>query len=197
MLNQTFTSKPHFRPVTRQINGFPPAQIGYPNFGEDEEDAPSGPKPPPRPVLDAVPQAQEAELFRLLADPLASLLDVAEQCSVTLEALSIWIMRPDILERLEAIENAAVRRARFAARSFLPTAVRCAQQALTLYQLSRRHTADKHPRDALLRQRADQTALRISNFLLRVAEFDQKKSSPPKHTRKQANPSPVAENPTS
>lgn len=111
------------------------------------------------------------ELIRSLSDPHKSLIDIANEFEISLEALSVWMMRPDIAERLESIESAAVSRARFVAKSFLPAAARSAGRVIALHQIARRHNPGSIAGDTHNERRFDKIAMLAGNILLRISKL--------------------------
>ncbi|MBS0191960.1 MAG: hypothetical protein JSR52_12510 [Planctomycetes bacterium] len=117
-----------------------------------------------------IPPKVEHELFLALADPSASLMDIANDFEISLEALTVWMLRPDIAARMESIAQAVVVRARFVAKSFLPAAARSAGHILALHQVDRCHnskgtTGDPH------NNRSDKAAMQASALLIRIASL--------------------------
>jgi hypothetical protein len=69
------------------------------------------------------PEPVAAAIIAALADPAASFLDIASKHQTTLEALTLWITRPDIAERLENIHHIAAARIRLIAANIMPQAL--------------------------------------------------------------------------
>ncbi|MBX3390259.1 MAG: hypothetical protein KF691_12495 [Phycisphaeraceae bacterium] len=169
---------PDIKRYVRPIDGFAAPDIADP--------LPPGERPkdfeiPPAPDFDRpVKPGHEKDLFLALADPHASLIDVANEFKVSLEALSVWMVRPDIAARLESIAEASVVRARFVAKSFLPAAARTAGRILALHQIVRRHNPKSLARDSNNERRFDKTAIQAGILLARLATFGEK--PPPRKT---------------
>lgn len=163
---------PDIKRYVRPIDGFAAPDIADP--------LPPGERPkdfeiPPAPEFDRpVKPGHEQDLFLALADPHASLIDVANEFKVSLEALSVWMVRPDIAARLESIAEASVVRARFVAKSFLPAAARTAGRIIALHQIVRRHNPKSLARDSNNERRFDKTAIQAGNLLARLSTFGEK-----------------------
>lgn len=163
---------PDIKRYVRPIDGFAAPDIADP--------LPPGERPkdfeiPPGPDFDRpVKPGHEKDLFLALADPHASLIDVANEFKVSLEALSVWMVRPDIAARLESIAEASVVRARFVAKSFLPAAARTAGRIIALHQIVRRHNPKSLARDSNNDRRFDKTAIQAGILLARLATFGEK-----------------------
>ncbi len=84
------------------------------------------------PLLTFQPDAatSDAILQSIAADYSLSLTDIAAKHNTTIEALTAWLTRDDIDERLTAIESACARRARLTAANHLPAVAHVAKQAL-------------------------------------------------------------------
>ena len=79
------------------------------------------PRPEP-PIFDPAPAAAD-QVVADLADPLRTLMGIADEHQTSLEALTLWMVRPDIALRLHALQSAAVARARLIALAYLPRTV--------------------------------------------------------------------------
>lgn len=179
---------PDIKRYVRPIDGFVAPDIADP--------LPPGERPkdfeiPKGPDFDRpVKPNQEKDLFLALADPHASLIDVANEFKVSLEALSVWMLRPDVAARLESIAEASVVRARFVAKSFLPAAARTAGRIIALHQIDRRHNPKSLARDSHNDRRFDKAALQAGILLARLAGFGEKPPPRKKGTHAKENAPP-------
>ncbi len=166
---------PDIKRFVRPIDGFDAPDIADPLKPGERPQAFEIPTKPDfdRPIKPKV----EHELFLALADPHASLIDIANEFEISLEALSTWLLRPDVAARMESIASAAVTRARFVAKSFLPAAARSAGRILALHQIFRRHNPKSMAPDDHNDRRFDKTAMQASAMLLRIAAFGQPANS--------------------
>lgn len=78
-------------------------------------------------------------LIDQLGSPDITLSDVAEMNNVSIEALTLWMIRPDIARRLNNIESAILRRTRLIATNFLPAAAKVLHSILINHE-SQEHT---------------------------------------------------------
>lgn len=166
---------PDIKRYVRPIDGFKAPDIADP-LKPGERPQPF--ETPEKPVFTRPIQAKvEEDLLLALADPHASLIDVANDFEIALEALAVWMQRPDIAARLEAIASASVTRAVFVAKSFLPAAARSAGRILALHQINRRNNPKSIARDTNNDRRFDKTALHAGNLLLKISQFGNPKKS--------------------
>ncbi|MFA6046378.1 MAG: hypothetical protein WC718_15445, partial [Phycisphaerales bacterium] len=93
-------------------------------------DATLTPFTPTREIADQVIDA--------LGSPDNTLREVASDFNTTVEALTLWMTRPDIADRLNAIHSAVTYRSRLIATNFLPGVVRL------LNSIIDNHLADEH-----------------------------------------------------
>lgn len=104
-------------------------------------------------------EAQSDQILTELADPSKSLLSVAHTHNTSPEALSLWLSRPEISERISSMRSSAALRTRWLATDRLPAcaelSVRVVRAALANSELA-----------------APDSALRAVRILLRLASFD-------------------------
>ncbi len=118
------------------------------------------------------PATTDAILQAIAADYSLSLTDIANQHNTTIEALTAWLTREDIDERLTAIESACARRARLTAANHLPAVAHVAKQALEEASDVLRLPPDyRTQRSIALRIRATESARKAAALLLRIANF--------------------------
>jgi hypothetical protein len=171
---------PDIKRYIRPIDGFTAPDIA--------DDLPPGELPkdfelPEVPAFKGQVDPDDAQaLVAALADPHASLIEVANDFEISLESLSVWMQSPEIQARLETIGSAAATRAVFVAKSFLPAAARSAGRILALHQIARRHNPGSIAGDTHNERRFDKTALHAGNLLMRIAKLGQRsaKKSPAK-----------------
>ncbi len=118
------------------------------------------------------PATTDALLQSIAADYSLSLTDIAAQHNTTIEALTAWLTRDDIDERLTAIESACARRARLTAANHLPAVAHVAKQALEEASDVLRLPPDYRTQHSIaLRIRATESARKAAALLLRIANF--------------------------
>ncbi len=118
------------------------------------------------------PATADAILQSIAAEYSLSLTDIANQHNTTIEALTAWLTREDIDERLTAIESACARRARLTAANHLPAVAHVAKQALEEASDVLRLPPDyRTQRSIALRIRATESARKAAALLLRIANF--------------------------
>ncbi len=131
---------------------------------------------PPRPFTPSPAQA-DTLLSELAADDL-TLRDIAEQHNTSLDALNLWLMRPDIDARLAAMTTVCAKRTRLIASN------RSVHIARILGRLLDAHDEfesldliqpDALPPDA--KQRARESARKACNLLLRLTTFHPRASA--------------------
>jgi len=191
---QTGYTLPDIKRYIRPIDGFKAPDIA--------DDLPPGEIPedfevPEVPAFkEQIDPLQEEDLIGALADPHASLIEVANDFEISLESLSVWMQRPDVAARLEAVASAATTRAVFVAKSFLPAAARSAGRILALHQIDRRHNPQSLAGDTHNNRRFDKTALHAGNLLLRIAKLGQRTTKKPRAEKPNAK-NPITESPAS
>ncbi len=128
--------------------------------------------PVPTSSFNPDPATSDAILQSIAADYSLSLTDFAAQHNTTIEALTAWLTREDIDERLSAIESACARRARLTAANHLPAVAHVAKQALEEASDVLRLPPDYRTQHSIaLRIRATESARKAAALLLRIANF--------------------------
>ena len=181
-LNTPGLHMPDIKRYVRPIDGFAAPDIA------DALKPGEQPKPfeiPQGPDFDGkVLKNQEHALFIALSDPHTSLIDIANDFMVSLEALSVWMMRPDIAARMDTIASASVSRAQFVAKSFLPAAARSAGRIIALHQIARRHNPLSCGGGTTQSERRfDKLAMLASNILVRISKLGASPNAPSAHKR--------------
>ncbi len=119
------------------------------------------------------PSTIEGKLINDLADPNMTLGDVAYLHDLSLENLTLWIVRPDITERLKALTDSIYLRVRLAAITHLATTVNALNTMIGAYIDEERH-APVNPssiQDREQRRRARETARKAIALLSRLAHL--------------------------
>lgn len=108
-----------------------------------------------------------------LADPDITLRDVAEQFDTSIEALTLWMARPDIAARIAAIQAAAVTRVRLIATNFLASAVSTLLSVIDDYRehISRQPVRPTDSHAVAEHRRARDGARRSIQLLNRIARL--------------------------
>jgi len=141
--------------------------------------------------VDKVNPLHETDLICELADPSTSLEELCAAHEFSLEALSLWMARPDVAERLDLIQTTAMTRARFIGRLTLPVAAQSAANIINAHKLRpQKPTIDAAFGSDL--HRANETMLKAARFLQRLTA----EPAPPRtgnRARKSDTPSPKQE----
>src|SRR3954467_9989149 len=129
--------------------------------------------PQPGPKILAPPDEQIPRVINDLINQNYSFMFVAELHHTTVEALTLWMSRPDVAARLDAFEAATARRIRLITINGLPAAI----IALNLSVSGYTHEESNVPiNDASIKQleqrrRSRETARRAISLLMRIARF--------------------------
>jgi hypothetical protein len=116
---------------------------------------------------DEVSHLHESDLICELADPSNSLEDICAAQGISLEALSLWMARPDVAQRLDLVQTTAMNRARFIGRLTLPTAAQSAANIINAHKLRPQKPTIDSAFDSDL-HRANETMLKAARFLQRL-----------------------------
>src|SRR6185295_1999989 len=100
-----------------------------------------------------------------LCDPTRSMLDIADIRGTTIAGLSVWMTRPEIAERLSALESAIARRTRLVAACHLPASIEALSQIVSGYIDEETHVPISP------NTMARETARKASFLLIRLARF--------------------------
>ena len=115
---------------------------------------------------------QVAAILTDLTSTEHSLADVAELHHTTIDALSAWAARPEIQDRLRAIETLAAQRARLAAAAHLPLAIGALADMLTAYRADESRTPMRGDLKSIhLAEIRRSNARRAANLIMRLARF--------------------------
>lgn len=141
-----------------------------------------------------------AALLADLADPALSMRALATLYRTTLDALCAFLARPDIAARVDQVESAYARHARFVAAAHLPAAARYLTRLLDEQVQIVTHAPVRPDNHKALetRRRTLETARRAAALLMRIATFT---PGPAKHQRQRhaadepASPSPSSSSP--
>jgi len=116
---------------------------------------------------DEVSHLWETDLICELANPSNSLEDICAAQGISLEALSLWMARPDVAQRLDLVQTTAMNRARFIGRLTLPTAAQSAANIINAHKLRpQKPTIDSAFNTEL--HRANENMLKAARFLQRL-----------------------------
>jgi hypothetical protein len=119
------------------------------------------------------PSTIEGKLINDLADPNMTLGDIAYLHDLSLENLTLWIVRPDITERLKALTDSIYLRVRLAAINHLATTVNALNTMIGAY-VDEERRAPVNPtsiQDREQRRRARETARKAVALLARLAHL--------------------------
>ena len=107
--------------------------------------------------------------------------DAALRHGTNVDALALWLARPEIQQRVAALESAIAHRARLVASCFLSAAVKTVKRIIDEYndEESNYPLDDRIPRHGEYRRRARETARRAASLLLRLAKFSPGAPTPP------------------
>jgi len=127
-----------------------------------------------------------------LADPFKSLGSIAQARGTTLEGLTLWMQRPSIARRLDALESASTRRSRLQASAYLPLCVDALARAITGFSRDDAQTASlpNNPKLDEQRRKARETLLRMTRVMMQLSKFQQSpaKAVPASPIARAANP---------
>jgi hypothetical protein len=129
--------------------------------------------PNPATQQQAPPRDGDLVPLSLLLDPRFTLDQLADQFHTTIEAISLWMLQPDIQDRIEIIEAASIQRTRIAATRALPAiATACHSIITTFNNTARPERLDPDDHAAAEQERRNaETARRAGALLLRLARF--------------------------
>lgn len=132
----------------------------------------------PGPFFNPDPEATDRVLHDL-SQPNLSLLEVAEAHETSVQALTLFMARPDIAERLDTIDSAVSRRARHIAANHLGFGARTLATILEEYTDEALNTPVA-PNTAAREQRrhARETARKAVSLLLRIAHYHPRTAPP-------------------
>ncbi len=112
----------------------------------------------------------QALVLSQLADHNHSLISIAAYHDITIEALTLWMARPEINQAIANIENAASRHLRLAATCQLPRTIPILLAVLRAYEWEESHQIlDKSFRSLRISLAQRHTALRATSLLLRLS----------------------------
>ncbi len=140
-------------------------------------------------------EQQAADILEQLVSPHCSLSSLAAAHGTSFQALTLWLTRPDIAARIDAVENVCARRVRVVAVNHLSHCVEVTSRILKYADWEESHVvyppnSAKHNEQ---RRRTRETALRAARTLIQLANFTpgQRNSRGPKLTpRNSETPSP-------
>ncbi len=144
--------------------------------GRAASDSDAAPPPPSSPdPLHFHPDATTAAtIVNELASNETTLRDIADRHDTTLEALTLWMTRPDIAQRLSALESACARRARLTVANSLNaianTLLHLLAEAKDDHASVHRVPAATHHAFAA-RMQSRESARKAANLLLRIARY--------------------------
>jgi len=116
---------------------------------------------------------QEAALLHTFIDPYCSLRDIAEEYSTTLDALILYLSKPEVMQRLAAFETMAAFRTRLVALNhlqFVADSLRTTVEACTK-EIESAPANDLSFRMQDHTRRCHETSRRACALLLRLAQF--------------------------
>ena len=128
---------------------------------------------PADPLHFSPPDDSIAAIFDDLNRPDTTLREIAESRGATIDALTLWMARPDIAARLSALESGIARRTRMVAANYLTFAVKAVAGIIREYNDEENNTLlnPNSRADREQRRRARETARRAASLLLRLAKF--------------------------
>jgi hypothetical protein len=140
------------------------------------------PEAPPDHLLFNPPPEIATATIQDLADPFKSLVSNAQDRGTTLEGLTLWMQRPDIVRRLDALESACTRRSRLQANGYLPLCIHALSCAITGASRDESHTAplQSSPKLDEQRRKARETLLRMTRVMMQLSKFQHVSARPAK-----------------
>ncbi len=140
------------------------------------------------------PPAIAEQIISGIADPDESIGSVAAKAHTSIEALTLWLTKPDIAARLDAMESVIARKARLDVASYTGAIVHACSTAIKYYAeaMNHRHVADHDHRghDILVREASN--ALLASRILLHLRKhYAEASPRPPRQS-----PAPLPSSPS-
>ena len=138
------------------------------------------------------PSAEDAErLLTLMNDEAYSLADIASGANTSIEALTCWLARPDIAQRLSNLESAAARRTRLVAGNRMMFVVTTLARILEEYNEDEYKNPYQHgPHGHELKRRAHETARKAAALLYRLSRYHPASTPPTARTQRPASAAP-------
>jgi len=167
--------QPKPQPASQPFTGHSSTGQTPPIPADAPSETPSDPTPETHaPDFNLRDPRQIETILDLFTDPDLSLRDIADQSNTTLQALTLWLARPEITEQLLDLECASVRRARFNISFALPKIAHALSRSLD------QATAEAERLDRLannfpcftLRLRYRENIRKSVSHLLRISGFD-------------------------
>jgi hypothetical protein len=145
---------------------------------------------PPDHLLFNPPPDIASAILQDLADPFKSFGSIAQSRGTTIEGLTLWMQRPSIARRLDALESASTRRSRLQASGYLPLCVDALARAITGFSRDESQTTPlpSNPKLDEQRRKARETLLRMTRVMMQLSKFQHAPAKP----AKSASASPVA-----
>jgi hypothetical protein len=167
--------KPKPQPATHPFTGHSSTGQTPPIPADAPSETPSDPTPETHaPDFNPRDPRQIQSILDLFTNPDLSLRDIADQSNTTLQALTLWLARPDITEQLLDLECVSVRRARFNISFALPKIANALSQSLEQATAEAEHLdrlANNFP-CFTLRLRYRENIRKSVSHLLRISGFD-------------------------
>ncbi|MBL8885598.1 MAG: hypothetical protein JNK16_02975, partial [Phycisphaerales bacterium] len=127
--------------------------------------------PPELPLFNPSP-TDAAQIIDDLADPYSTFASIAKAHNTTLEGLTLWMQRPDIAGRLDAVESASTRRNRLLATNHLPICIDALSRAVNASAYEDTHTV--YPEGSMKhdeqRRRGRETLIRMTRVMMQLAK---------------------------
>ncbi len=148
----------------------------------------------PESALDFDPTPdQAADIIQQLVSPHESFSSIAERHQISVESLTLWATRPEIVARIDAIESVCARRVRVVSVNHLPACIEAMSRVVSQFNWDDGHIL--YPYDSVRhneqKRRNRETAVRATRALLTLAHFapgPRAPTSPPSPTPPQPRP---------
>lgn len=133
----------------------------------------SAESPPPHTGFDPPPEIAQAVINDLI-DPFKSFHAIATDRGTTIEGLTLWMQRPDIARRLDAVQSASARRSCIMASAYLPSCVYAVGSAVTTLsnEIIRASSEPSTPIQQEQNRKGRETLIRLTRVLMQLAKFD-------------------------
>lgn len=138
------------------------------------------PNSPPDHLLFAPAPEIASAILDDLADPFKSFSSIAQSRGTTLEGLTLWMQRPDIARRLDALESAFNRRGRLQASGYLPLCIDALARAISGFSRDDAQAAPlpNSPKLDEQRRKSRETLLRMTRVMMQLSKFQQSAAKP-------------------
>ncbi|MBN8599163.1 MAG: hypothetical protein J0L78_15935 [Planctomycetes bacterium] len=140
----------------------------------------SAESPPPHTGYDPPPEIAQAVIDDLV-DSFKSFHAIATDRGTTIEGLALWMQRPDIARRLDAVQSASARRSCIMASAYLPSCVYAVGSAVTTLsnEIIRASSEPSTPIQQEQYRKGRETLIRLTRVMMQLSKFEHAKTAEP------------------